>query len=75
MFILGITILYIILKEKYYQGIENSYDIVDYTDSEDKAKDMLQGYQLINQEKSIKYAIIKYNPFFVYKKDKEEIDE
>ena len=69
------NMMYIILKEKYYQGIENSYDIADYTDSEDKAKDMLQGYQLINQEKSIKYAIIKYNPFFVYKKDKEEIDE
>ena len=24
--------MYIIMKEKYYQGIENSYDIEDYTD-------------------------------------------
>ena len=41
--------MYIILKETYYKGIENSYDIVDYTDDEYKAQDMLQGYQLINQ--------------------------
>ena len=67
------NMMYIILKEKYYQGIENSYDIVDYTDSEDRAKDMIQGYQLINQEKSVKYAIIKYNPFFAYKKESADV--
>ena len=63
--------MYIIMKEKYYQGIENSYDIVDYTDNEDKANDMLQGYQLINQDKNTKYQIVKYNPMFVYKKDED----
>jgi len=63
--------MYIIMKEKYYQGIENSYDIVDYTDNEAKANDMLQGYQLINQDKHTKYQIVKYNPMFVYKKDED----
>jgi|TARA_X000000368_G_scaffold347985_1_gene287647 hypothetical protein len=61
------------MKEKYYQGIENSYDIVDYTDNEDKANDMLQGYQLINQDKNTKYQIVKYNPMFVYKKDEDSV--
>jgi hypothetical protein len=65
--------MYIIMKEKYYQGIENSYDIVDYTDNEDKANDMLQGYQLINQDKNTKYQIVKYNPMFVYKKDEDSV--
>ncbi len=64
--------MYIILKETYYQGIENSYDIVDYTDDEYKAQDMLQGYQLINQQKDkVKYQIVKYNPIFAYKKEEE----
>ena len=59
------------MKEKYYQGIENSYDIVDYTDNEEKAKDMLLGYELINQDKHTKYQIVKYNPMFVYKKNED----
>ena len=63
--------MYIILKETYYQGIENSYDIVDYTDDEYKAQDMLQGYQLINQRQDVKYQIVKYNPIFAYKKEEE----
>jgi len=63
--------MYIIIKEKYYQGIENSYDIQDYTNSEDKANDMLQGYELINQDKHTKYQIVKYNPIFVYKPESE----
>jgi hypothetical protein len=63
--------MYIIMKEKYYEGIENSYDIVDYTDNEDKANDMLQGYQLINQDKTVKHQIVKYNPIFAYKKDED----
>ena len=67
----GVKMMYIIMKEKYYQGIENSYDIVDYTDNEAKANDMLQGYQLINQDKHTKYQIVKYNPMFVYKKDED----
>ena len=65
--------MYIILKETYYQGIENSYDIVDYTDDEYKAQDMLQGYQLINQNKKVQYQIVKYNPIFAYKKEEETI--
>ena len=63
--------MYIIMKEKYYPSIENSYDIVDYTDNEDKAQDMLQGYQLINQDKTVKYQIVNYNPIFTYKKDED----
>ena len=65
--------MYIILKETYYKGIENSYDIVDYTDDEYKAQDMLQGYQLINQNKKVQYQIVKYNPIFAYKKEEETI--
>lgn len=65
--------MYIILKETYYKGIENSYDIVDYTDDESKAQDMLQGYQLINQNKKVQYQIVKYNPIFAYKKEEETI--
>ena len=65
--------MYIIMKEKYYQGIENSYDIIDYTDNEDKAKDMLQGYELINQDKTVKYQIVNYSPIFAYKKDEDNV--
>ena len=65
--------MYIILKETYYKGIENSYDIVDYTDDEYKAQDMLQGYQLINQNKKVQYQIVKYNPIFAYKKEEETL--
>jgi len=61
--------LYLIMKEKYYKGIENSYDIQDLTDSEDKANDMLQGYELINQDETVKYQIVKYTPIFAYKKE------
>ena len=65
--------MYIIIKEKYYQGFENSYDIQDYTDNQDKANDMLQGYQLINQDKNTKYKIVEYSPIFAYKKEEETL--
>ena len=52
--------MYIILKETYYQGIENSYDIVDYTDNEDKANDMLQGYRLVEKDKNVSYSMLRY---------------
>ena len=65
--------MYIIIKEKYYQGIENSYDIQDYTDNQDKANDMLQGYQIINQDKNTKYKIVEYCPIFAYKTEEETL--
>jgi len=51
---------YLIIKETIYQGLENSYTVVNQTHDLDKANDMLQGYHLINVDKSVLYSIAKY---------------
>ena len=52
---------YLIIKEHIYNGLSNSYFVVNQTNNLDKANDMLQGYNLINKtNKDILYSIIKY---------------
>ena len=52
--------MYLIIQERDYENVENSYRVVDYTNDIDKANDMLQGYNLIEKEKNVFYTIVKY---------------
>ena len=55
------NIIYLIIKEQIYEGLNNSYFVVDQTEDLDKANDILQGYNLINKtNKNILHSIIKY---------------
>ena len=52
--------MYLILRETHYEGIDNSYDIEDFTKDHAKAVEKLQGYVLINDRKDRSYSILKY---------------
>ena len=52
--------MYLIIKEKIYDGIENSYFVVNQTTDIDKANNMVQGYNLIKTDDTILYSISKY---------------
>ena len=52
--------LYLILKERHYSNIENSYDIVASSKDIDVINDKLKGYQLINDDKNETYTIVRY---------------
>jgi len=52
--------MYLIIKETDYDTLDNSYDVINFTDNLDKANDMLQGYNLINKRKDTSYSIVKY---------------
>ena len=52
--------MYLIIRETYYKGIDNSYNVEDYTNDFDIATDKLRGYQLINTRKDTTYSILKY---------------
>jgi len=52
--------MYLIIREIHYKGIDNSYDVEDYTNDFDIATDKLRGYQLINTRKDTTYSILKY---------------
>ena len=54
------TMMYLIIREIHYKGIDNSYDVEDYTNDFDIATDKLRGYQLINTRKDTTYSILKY---------------
>ena len=54
------NMMYLIIREIYYKGIDNSYDVEDYTNDFDIATDKLRGYQLINTRKDTTYSILKY---------------
>ena len=47
--------VYLILKERQYDSIENSYDIVVSSNDIDKINDKLRGHQLINDDKRVSY--------------------
>ena len=51
---------YLILKHTPYEYIKDSFDIVSTTDNLDEANNRLQGYQLIDEQKSVSYSILKY---------------
>jgi len=52
--------MYLILRETYYEGIDNSYDIEDFTDDHETALEKLQGYRLINKRKNTTFTMLKY---------------
>ena len=52
--------MYLILKERHYCNIDNSYDIVASSKDADIINDKLRGYQLINDDKDIVYSIVRY---------------
>ena len=51
---------YLILKHTPYEYIKDSFDIVSTTYNFDEANNRLQGYQLIDEDKSVSYSILKY---------------
>ena len=56
--------IYLIIKEQIYEGLNNSYFVVDQTEDLDKANDILQGYNLINKtNKNILHSIINEDLF------------
>jgi len=57
----GVKMMYLILREIHYEGIDNSYDIEDFTDDHETALEKLQGYRLINKRKNTTYTILKYD--------------
>ena len=52
--------IYLILKERHYSNIENSYDIVASSKDLDAINDKLKGYQLINDDKDHTFSIVRY---------------
>ena len=55
-----INMMYLILKERHYENIENSYDIVASSKDIDVINDKLRGYQLINDDKKDTFSIVRY---------------
>ena len=61
--------IYLIIKEIQYENMENSYRVCDYTDSLDKANDMLQGYRLVEKNPDVFYTILKYEEPLILTKE------
>ena len=60
---------YLILKHTPYEYINDSFDIVSATDNFDEANNKLQGYQLIDEDKSVSYSILKYEKPLILTKE------
>ena len=52
--------MYLIIKERHYDNIENSYDIVASSKDIDIINNKLRGYQLINDDKKETFSIVRY---------------
>ena len=63
------TMQYLILKHTPYEYIKDSFDIVSTTNNLDEANNRLQGYQLIDEDKSVSYSILKYEKPLVLTKE------
>ena len=61
--------MYLIIKERYYDNIENSYDIVASSKDIDVINDKLRGYQLINDDKDHTYSIVRYESPLLLKEE------
>jgi hypothetical protein len=59
--------MHLIVKETYYDNIENSFNIADFHTNDNIATEKLQGYILINQDKDVTYSIVKYDSPFTFK--------
>ena len=60
---------YLIIKNHIYEGLSNSYSIINQSKDLDIANDMLRGYNLVNKtNKNILHSIVKYeNPLVLTK--------
>ena len=65
------TMMYLIIREIDYDTIDNSYDVMEYTNDLDKANDMVQGYRLINKREDTTFTIVKYESPLVLTKEME----
>ena len=63
------TMQYLILKHTPYEYINDSYDIVSATDNFDEATNKVQGYRMINEDKSVSYSILKYEKPLILTKE------
>ena len=63
------NMMYLILKERHYSNIENSYDIVASSKDIDIINDKLRGYQLINDDKDHTYSIVRYESPLLLKEE------
>ena len=63
--------MYLIIREIDYTNIDNSYDVMEYTNDLDKANDMLQGYRLINKREDTTFSIVKYESPLILTKEME----
>jgi len=61
--------MYLIIKERHYDNIENSYDIVASSKDIDVINDKLRGYQLINDDKDHTYSIVRYESPLLLKEE------
>ncbi len=61
--------MYLIIKERHYDNIENSYDIVASSKDIDVINDKLRGYQLINDDKDNTYSIVRYESPLLLKEE------
>ena len=60
---------YLILKHTPYEYIKDSFDIVSTTDNFDEATNKVQGYRMINEDKSVSFSILKYEKPLVLTKE------
>ena len=63
------TMQYLILKHTPYEYINDSFDIVSATDNFDEATNKVQGYRMINEDKSVSFSILKYEKPLVLTKE------
>ena len=61
--------MYLIIKERHYDNIENSYDIVASSKDIDVINDKLRGYQLINDNKDHTYSVVRYESPLLLKEE------
>ena len=61
--------IYLIIRGIDYDTIDNSYDVMEYTNDLDKANDMVQGYRLINKREDTTFTIVKYESPLVLTKE------
>ena len=61
--------MHLIIKETQYENMDNSYRVMDFANDNDKANDMLQGYQLIEKDERNIYSIVKYETPLILKRE------
>ena len=65
------NMMYLIIQETKFQNVDSLFQVINFTNSIDKANDMLQGYNLINKNEDVVYTIVKYEQPLILKKEME----